>query len=158
MKKVQLWIWLCIRQKPKTPAVPPNLVWFLTIKVVVWQGGNNFLPEALQRDNLQQQRYQLHSSAARIHLISKTGPTCSFTANKWQAVKFFFFIPATLCGWDLAQFSSLAKTPSLHSMIQCSSMGRDSILVAAIAMPKPISRTRPPATTDTRQSKCDWFC
>lgn len=55
----------------------------------------------------------------------------------------------TLCGWDLAQFSSLAKTPSLHSMIQCSSMGKDSSLVAAMAMPKPISRTRPP----TRQNE-----
>lgn len=59
----------------------------------------------------------------------------------------------TLCGWRLAQFSSLAKTPSLHSMIQCSSMGKDSSLVAAMAMPKPISRTRPP----TRQ-KCQQFC
>lgn len=64
----------------------------------------------------------------------------------------------TLCGWDLAQFSSLAKTPSLHSMIQCSSMGKDSILVAAMAMPKPISRTRPPAARKLQQFESHLYC
>lgn len=63
--------------------------------------------------------------------------------------------PLTLWGWDLAQFSSRAKTPSLHSMIQCSSMGKDSTLVAAMAMPKPISRTRPPKRPERNVTYCD---
>lgn len=89
--------------------------------------------------------------------------SASSHTTKWAAVLFFVnssdsrharfsmitvtFYPSlllTLCGWDLAQFSRRAKTPSLHSMIQCSSMGKDSNLVAAMAIPKPISRTRPP--------------
>lgn len=73
--------------------------------------------------------------------------------NQTKQIMSISNILPTLCGWCLAQFSSLAKTPSLHSMIQCSWMGKDSILVAAMAMPKPISRTRPP----TRQ-KCQQFC
>lgn len=68
------------------------------------------------------------------------------------------FNPPTLCGWDLAQFSSRAKTPSLHSIIQCSSMGKDSILVAAMAMPNPISRTRPPAARKMQQFDGHLLC
>lgn len=50
----------------------------------------------------------------------------------------------TLCGCRWAQSWRRWKTPSLHSMIQCSSMGASCTLEAAIAMPKPTSRTRPP--------------
>lgn len=48
---------LATTQKPRAE----HLVWALTIKVVVRQGGNNVLPKALQRDHLQQQRDQHHS-------------------------------------------------------------------------------------------------
>lgn len=53
----------------------------------------------------------------------------------------------TLCGCRGAQSCRRRKTPSLHSMIQCSSMGACCTLEAAIAMPKPTSRTQPPRRT-----------
>lgn len=113
--------------------VSPHLHWFHTIKVVVWQGGGDVLPEALQRNDLQR-----CSSSVSSNVDSKHKLTLALSCL------------VTLWGWHLAQFSSLAKTPSLHSMIQCSSMGKDSSLVAAMAMPKPISRTRPPTTRNTK--------
>lgn len=143
-----------------------HLFWFPTIEVVIWQSRNNVLPEALQRDDLQR-----HNSSASSHVSVVTvnftiiNYTCKLLyqlpADMSLINQYIQIIPAcrytvwgllTLWGWDLAQFSSLAKTPSLHSMIQCSSMGKDSILVAAMAMPKPISRTRPPTRWDTSEN------
>lgn len=52
--------------------------------------------------------------------------------------------PRTLWGCSLAHSSSRRNTPSLHSTIQCSWMSNSCTLVAAMAMPKPTSSTRPP--------------
>lgn len=116
----------------------------LTIEVVVWQGGDDVLPQALQRDDLKQTQTPTsiicsrHCKLLLAALNKRRGDKSPIKADDHRSALL------TLCGWDLAQFSSLAKTPSLHSMIQCSAMGRDSSLVAAMAMPNPISRTRPP--------------
>lgn len=90
-------------------------------------------------------RAQLHWSTAdtKACKCACSTPATACLVKQSRENQGFTTLP-TLCGWDLAQLSSLAKTPSLHSMIQCSSMGSDSSLVAAMAMPKPISRTRPP--------------
>ncbi|CAI7991182.1 hypothetical protein GBAR_LOCUS645 [Geodia barretti] len=55
----------------------------------------------------------------------------------------------------LAHSSSLAKTPSLHSTITCSwTAGNSCTLDAAMASPKPISRTRPPFEAAMLASLC----
>lgn len=48
------------------------------------------------------------------------------------------------------------EAPSLYSMIQCSSMGASCTFVAAMAMPKPTSSTRPPRQTEAQVLPAGW--
>lgn len=149
------------------PTQPPSP---LTIKVAVWQGRGHLLPQAFQGNHLgagEKQKTDRESQGSRIFPPAARERAEELPREKTTSSIFAPPGPpapprkgprphrvvlrgdaqaeaGTLCGCRWAQSWRRWKTLSLHSMIQCSSMGASCTLEAAIAMPKPTSRTRPP--------------
>lgn len=144
----------------------------LTIKVTVWQGRCHLFPQAFQGNHLgagkKKKKAEDQRGPRTSHLLGrgqglpreKAASPISADTSVLSTVWGQGLHPkqwadgdpqaevGTLCGCRWAQSWSRWKTPSLHSMIQCSSMGASCSLEAAMAMPKPTSRTRPPEQTE----------